>query len=193
LVKWCLDQFGAIGLGVNLPASAMDQFNAGQPWTVVQGSPDDGGHAIALVGYDDYWWYILTWGSVQKVAADWFTTYVEEAWASLSTDFVNASTGKDALGGTLADLGAQFQAVTGQPNPFPAPTPTPAPTPEPTPGPAPVPVPPAPVPAPTPTPVTDPADDALAAVLRPWVQEHHIGENAKVAKAAKAWLAQLGR
>ena len=166
LVKWCLDQFGAIGLGVNFPSSAMDQFDSGQPWTVVHGSPIEGGHAVALVGYDESWWYVLTWGRVQKVAPTWFTEYVEEAWTALSVDFVNVHSGTDALGGTLHDLGAQFQNVTGQPNPVPAPSP-----------------------APTPGPAPKDADHAFADVLHHWVGERHIGENHTVQLAAQTWLA----
>jgi hypothetical protein len=47
LVKWCIDRFGAVALGINFPASAMDQFNAGKPWDVVKGSQIEGGHAIS--------------------------------------------------------------------------------------------------------------------------------------------------
>jgi hypothetical protein len=121
LVKWALDQFGAIGLGINCPASAQDQFGAGEPWTVVEGSEVEGGHAIALVGYDADWYYVITWGQVQKMAPEFFRRYVEEAWATLSEEFVSAKSGTDSLGGTLFDLGQQFAAVTGKRNPVPAP------------------------------------------------------------------------
>lgn len=184
LIKWCLDQFGALGLGVNLPASAQDQFNAGQPWTVEQGSPIEGGHAIALVGYDADWWYIVTWGRVQKVQPAWFTAYVEEAWTVLDDDFVNAHSGADPLGGTLYALGQQFAAVTGKPNPVPAPSPgpAPAPTPEPTP---------APTPEPTPTPAPDvhmdSADEALAPLAERFLDEPHMGYH-WLTRALRAWV-----
>jgi hypothetical protein len=38
--------FGAVGFGFQFPASAMTQFNAGQPWSVVPGSPIEGGHYV---------------------------------------------------------------------------------------------------------------------------------------------------
>lgn len=204
LIKWCLDQFGAIGLGVNLPDSAMDQFHAGKPWTVVKGSAIDGGHAIALVGYDDNYWYVVTWGQVQKVALDWFNEYVEEAWVVLTEDFVNAHSGEDALGGTLYALGQQFAVVTGKANPVPAPgpvptpvpdpTPTPAPVPEPEPTPAPDPVPePTPSPEPTPAPVpdndihVDSADAALAPLAERFLHEPHMGYH-WLTRALDEWL-----
>lgn len=188
LVRWALDQFGALGIGVNFPRSAMDQFNAGQPWDVVSNDGGiDGGHAVAVVGYDSTYWYVVTWGQVQKVTPAWWRAYVEEAWTALSADFVNAHTGLDPLAGTLYDLGVQFAAVTGKPNPVPAPTP-------PVPSPTPAPVPPSPTPTPSPTPGPTPADEAFAAILRKdnWVNAHHFGDNHHVAVAAKAWLEASG-
>lgn len=155
LVRWCIDRFGEVGVGVNFPSSAMDQSNAGQPWDVVQGSPIEGGHAVAAVGYDASHIYLVTWGKVQPATWAWFQAYCEETWTQLSTDFVNGASGDDALGETLYALGQQFQQVTGQPNPFPQPAPAPAPAPSPAPTPAPAPSP-APTPAPTPTPQPTP-------------------------------------
>jgi hypothetical protein len=54
------------------------------------------------------------------------------------------------------------------------------------PAPVPVPVPPVPVPGHN----TD--DVAFATLLHPWVQLHHIGGNAKVAKAAQTWMTDKG-
>jgi hypothetical protein len=178
LLKWALDQVGAIGVGVNFPASAMDQFNAGQPWDVV--SPDggiDGGHAVAVVGYDTSFWYVVTWGQVQKVTPAWWRAYVEEAWLSLSPDFVSAHSGDDPLGATLFGLGQQFAAITGRPNPVPAPTP--APSPQPSPG-------------PVPSPDADPADIALVATLGPWSRAHHVGHNEIAARAFQTWMTAKG-
>jgi hypothetical protein len=177
LVRWALDQFGTVGIGVNLPNSAMDQFNASQPWDVVANDGGiDGGHAVAVVGYDASFWYVVTWGQIQRVTPAWWRTYVEEAWATLDRDFVNAHTGDDALGGTLYDLGSQFAAVTGKPNPVPTPVP---PVPSPTPG-------------PTPTPDSDPRDIALVATLGPWSREHHLGDNERAAKAFITWRTSKG-
>jgi len=133
LIKWAVDRFGAVGLGINFPASAMDQFDAGKPWTVVRGSRIDGGHAISLVGYDATYAYVVTWGAVQRMTWDFFTAYVEEAWTDLDESFVNATSGSDPLAETLYQLGQQFAAVTGNANPVPAPAPAPTPAPVPVP------------------------------------------------------------
>lgn len=131
LVRWAVDRFGAVGLGVNFPKSAMDQFNQGKPWTVVRGSQIEGGHAVALVGYDAQYAYVVTWAQVQKVDWAWFIAYVEEAWVDLDESFVNSVSGNDPFAETLHGLGEQFAALTGKPNPVPAPAPTPTPTPPP--------------------------------------------------------------
>jgi Putative lactococcus lactis phage r1t holin len=130
LVKWCIHRFGELGVGINFPTSAMQQFDKGLPWDVVKGSPFEGGHAIAAVGYDDTYVYVITWGRVQRMTWAFWDWTVEEAWTQLSSEFVNATSGNDPLGETLHALGEQYAAITGQPNPIPAPAP-PAPQPAP--------------------------------------------------------------
>jgi hypothetical protein len=193
-VRWALDQFGTVGVGVNLPAAAQQQFADGQPWDVVADDGGiDGGHAVALVGYDTDYAYVLTWGQVQRATWAWWARYVEECWTTLDEDFVNTASGKDELGGTLYDLGAQFERVTGQPNPFPAPQPSPAPVPVPSPTPEPVPQPVPPSPTPGPAPDTDPVDLALVAVAGPWANEEHLTHTARaVARAIRTWRQSKG-
>ncbi|HTI26200.1 MAG TPA: hypothetical protein VL652_34745 [Kutzneria sp.] len=50
---------------------------------------------------------------------------------------------------------------------------------------------PQPTPAPVPPAPADP-DAALAAVARPWVAEHHVGDNHRMATALRGWLATKG-
>jgi hypothetical protein len=179
-VRTALALFGPLSIGVNFPASAMDQFNAGEPWDVVRNDGGiEGGHCVALVGYDATYYYVVTWGAVQKVTPAWWRKYVEEAWTPLSREWINAQTGLDPEGVDLSALGDQFASLTGQANPFPAPNPGPNPNPDPTPpGPAPAPV--------------DGADRALAAAVRPWLRLRHRGTNATVARELTVWLASKG-
>lgn len=176
-VEAAINLFGSLAVGVNLPASAQDQFNAGQEWTVVQGSAIDGGHAIHAGAYDtaakDA--RITTWGAVQTLDDPWWTAYVEECWVAITPEWV-AATGSTPSGLDLQGLGEDFASLTGEPNPF-QPTPTPGPTPDPVP----------------PSPVDDP-DSTLAAVAVPWVAEHHWGRTHHMAEALSAWMAakQLG-
>jgi hypothetical protein len=170
LIQTALREFGAIGLGINCPKSAEDQFDAGKDWVAV--NPDGGivgGHAIALVGFDTNWLYVLTWGRVQRMSYSFWARYGEEVWVSLSQDYVDSTAGT-AKGQRLYGLGAQFFLLTGQSNPFPAPV-----TPQPTPPPAPV-------------PGRTTVDAEFAADLHLWLRERHVLENHKLALAAKKWL-----
>jgi hypothetical protein len=177
-VKLAVAEFGAVDIGFNFPDSAMDQFNNGQPWDVVKGSPLDGGHCVVVVGYDSNYLLVYTWGAVQKMTYAFWTKYVEEAWALVDQDAFNATSGKTFTGVDLATFGAQFAALTGQPNPFPdAPTPTPSPAPTPVPD-----------PAPSPSPVVDDETLALAAALHRDLKGRNVPSY--LVKAAKAWLAK---
>jgi hypothetical protein len=42
--------FAAVGIGFEFPASAMEQFDHGEPWDVVPGSPIEGGHYVPVMG-----------------------------------------------------------------------------------------------------------------------------------------------
>jgi hypothetical protein len=95
--------YGGAYVGVQLPQSAMDQFNAGQPWSVVKGSPIEGGHCVHLVGYDSGFAYAVTWGQVIPVTYPWLATYLDECWAIISQAF------SEAHGGPALDL-ATLQA-----------------------------------------------------------------------------------
>jgi hypothetical protein len=143
LLQQCIADFGVAYLALEVPASAMQQFDAGQPWSVVRRSPIEGGHCVPAVGYDAQYLYVITWGAVQKVEWAFYAKYFEEAWVPISTDWMEA-TGKTPSGLDAATANADFQQLTGSSeSPFPvSPVPPTPPTP-------PTPVPPAP-PGPTP-------------------------------------------
>lgn len=138
-VKTAVAQLGAVDVGCVITQSAMDQFNAGQPWDYTGDNTPMGGHCILLTGYDSTYLYFVTWGKVQKATYAWWNNYVEEAWAVISADWADQGAGPDPEGVDLHALGEEFAQLTGQANPFPSPSPTPPPTPTPTPPPAPVP------------------------------------------------------
>jgi hypothetical protein len=170
-VEAAINLFGAVMVGVNFPKSAMDQFNAGKPWDVV---PHDGGieggHAILVGAYQPGEYDGVTWGAREPITDAWWFKYVEECWAVIAPEWINAQ-GVSPKGIDLHGLGEYFATLTGQANPFPQPAPGP------TPGPVP--------------PVAD-ADAALAAVLEPWVKHRHTGENHVVQVEALQWLSAKG-
>ena len=89
-LKQTIDFWGAAYVGVQCPQSAQQQFSSGQPFTVVPGSPIEGGHCIIFVGYDFDYLYAVTWGGVVQVAWSWWALYGSQAFA-LITDFFTAA------------------------------------------------------------------------------------------------------
>lgn len=100
--------FDNVEIGFNCPQSALDQFDNGQPWTVVP-SQSAGGHDVCMIGFDSQWLYVVTWGRVQKMSWQFYTTYSDEAWALLSDEYLRD--GKSPEGFDLAQLQADLQAV----------------------------------------------------------------------------------
>lgn len=110
-VRWCIQLFGACNFGVNLPQSAVDQFDAARPWTV---EADDGGivggHDVLGVQYDGTWFYAVTWAKLQPVAPDWIVKYADEAHALLFYDWIMAG-GQAPSGFDLPALVADLRSL----------------------------------------------------------------------------------
>jgi len=102
--------FSAVGVGINFPQSAMDQFNENKPWTLVTGSPIVGGHYIPCVGaYSTNYVWIVTWGETHRMGKGFYEYYNDESYALLSTEFLKA--GKSIEGYDLAQLEADLNAL----------------------------------------------------------------------------------
>jgi hypothetical protein len=127
-----LDLFGHLYIGINFPASAMDQFNRNQPWDVVPGAQIEGGHAIHGGKYDadTKTWHVTTWGRLQPMTQAFWDQYVEESWVALTPEWY--SSGRSPEGFDKYALGEDFAKLTGEANPFPKPNPGPSPDPTPT-------------------------------------------------------------
>jgi hypothetical protein len=111
-LKQAIAYFGGVYVGIQVPTNAMNQFQAGQPWTLVtdwQNQGIEGGHAIPILGYDDQWMYCITWGSVQPMAWDWWSAYGDEAWVVLSEEYENAGHPVDGI--DLAALQADLANI----------------------------------------------------------------------------------
>jgi hypothetical protein len=131
-LKWAVCLFGASRLGVNLPQSALDQFNNGQPWDHVPGAQLAGGHDVPLVKYDASY-YVVTWGRLQEVTPAFMaakyddgTPYLEEAHAELAFDWVTAL-GTAPSKFNLSQLLQDLTAIVDPSPPPPAPPVPPAP------------------------------------------------------------------
>jgi len=100
--------FGCIGIGVRFPNSAMDQFNAGKPWSVVRRSRVEGGHYVPLVAKRDML-MCVTWGKLQPVTDSFIQTYCDEAWAFISPEALTG--GKSLEGFDAATLEQDLMAL----------------------------------------------------------------------------------
>jgi hypothetical protein len=100
--------FGIVGIGIQFPESAMDQFNSGKPWSVVQGTRVEGGHYIPLVAKRGNL-ECVTWGRIQPMTVQFYTKYCDEAWAILSPEMLNA--GKSPEGFDLVQLQSDLNAL----------------------------------------------------------------------------------
>src|SRR5690242_5867428 len=98
--------FGAVELGIQVPESAMDEFDGRQMWSYVPGSPNLGGHDVPLVARRKHL-EVITWGRVVPVGAKFLRNYVTEAWAIVSPDFLRAD-GKTPAGFDLDQLNADL-------------------------------------------------------------------------------------
>lgn len=113
-VKQAIHLFGQLYCGFNVPASAMDQFNDGQPWDVVRDSAVEGGHCVTVGAYDADGLTAVTWGATQRMTWAFWREYFDEAWVIIGPDFFDPATGRDHDGLDLATLEADFTKLTGR-------------------------------------------------------------------------------
>jgi hypothetical protein len=80
--------FGAVGIGIEFPSSAMDQFNNGEPWDVVEGATIEGGHYVPTVGSLQAAGEVsvLTWGKRQVLTQAFYEQYNDEAWTYVTPE-----------------------------------------------------------------------------------------------------------
>ncbi len=99
-----IDLYGFALGGVQLPESAMVQFNHSPslPWTVEKGSQIIGGHCILFTGYNSTWLELVTWGALHRCSYAWYETYCDEVWAVISQEAVKTGHGP----GNVLDLAA---------------------------------------------------------------------------------------
>lgn len=137
-VKAAIAIFGYVWTGITVTAANMNEFEAGQPWDYVPGSPSQGGHSIITAGYgapgagplggDERF---ITWAAASSFTDRFWTHRVDECWVAIWPEHLGS---KEFLASVdLAALAADYQAVTGKTLPVPTPAPPPAPPPSPDP------------------------------------------------------------
>ena len=81
--------FGAVEIGVMLPADCDDLFDQGKVWTVTKSKPT-GGHTVCIVGRDaDGNFLAVTWGKLQRIAPAFLHAYMDEGYAYLNDEILN--------------------------------------------------------------------------------------------------------
>lgn len=100
--------FGAVGIGIQFPSSAMDQFNKRKTWSVVSRSQIEGGHYIPLVAKRTHL-ECVTWGALQGMTTGFFSKYCDEAIVYLSEEAL--IDGKSAELFDFASLQADLKAL----------------------------------------------------------------------------------
>lgn len=78
--------FGAAGIGLQLPSSALAQSERGQAWSVVAGAPIEGGHYVPLVGRRADGLHVVSWGVDQVMTPGFLAKYCDEAVAYVSQE-----------------------------------------------------------------------------------------------------------
>ena len=83
--------FGAVGVGVDFPSTAMDQFHQAEPWSVVSGAKSEGGHYVPCIGRNSQGNFLcVTWGRLQAFTPAWFIKYNDEGLCYVSLERLNA-------------------------------------------------------------------------------------------------------
>jgi hypothetical protein len=102
--------FGVVGIGINFPDTAMDQFAAGEPWSVFPTARIVGGHYIPLVAMRANL-VCVTWGRLQEMQMTFFQKYCDEAFAILTPEMLTA--GKSLEGFDLSALQSDLNSLGG--------------------------------------------------------------------------------
>ena len=98
--------FETVGIGVNLQAAQMTQFDSGQPWDYVHGSPVQGGHYIPVVGKTG----LVSWGMRVAFTPAFIEHQCDEAFCYVDGLRYSALTDETAEGLTASEL-AEYAAL----------------------------------------------------------------------------------
>jgi hypothetical protein len=91
LLRQSMYLFNGILLGIDLPYTAAEQTEAGEPWDFVpdagwKSEPGSwGGHCVLTKRYDDGSIYVLTWATEIRVTDAFVKNYVVEAYAAIES------------------------------------------------------------------------------------------------------------
>jgi hypothetical protein len=105
--------FGAVDIGFNVPAYAMQQFQAGEAWDWDPNGDAtiEGGHSVPLFGFGSAGFDCTTWGANQKMTNEFFSSFSDEAYCVITSDWIDSATGLAPNMLNLASLQSDLAAV----------------------------------------------------------------------------------
>jgi hypothetical protein len=110
--KYGMYTFGGTLDAVNLPDSAMQQFNDDQAWSVL---PDDGGidggHGIVGLGYGRLGTDDVTWAKLQEITWQWRLKYLMECAVAITPAWISQATQTAPNGLNMPVLMAKIAAL----------------------------------------------------------------------------------
>ncbi|HKW18571.1 MAG TPA: hypothetical protein VJO35_13775 [Terriglobales bacterium] len=120
-LKDAISIFGNCYIGLELPdfAVAPGTDFLKNPWSVPAGGPvgnaapnPNNGHCVPAVAYDSRYIYVVTWGAIKTMSWQFYHAYADEAFAVLSTDWIDKKLGKTPSGFDMAGLEHDLAPVT---------------------------------------------------------------------------------
>ena len=123
-VEAALAIFGSLWTGLIVLNANQTEFNNHQPWTDVPTSSIDGGHSVVSAGYageagTGFHIKFITWGAETQFESSFWNgvaqgqRLVEEAWVVIWPEHLHTREFQQGI--NLAQLQADYQALTGQP------------------------------------------------------------------------------
>jgi hypothetical protein len=111
MVQAAVFLFGGVYIGLDVPAYIMNAPEGGS-WSQQPGDDTtiEGGHCVYLTGYGRQGFTLVSWGTTYTANWDFWTSYVDEAYALVSTDWIKRS-GVAPSGLDLAALTADLAEV----------------------------------------------------------------------------------
>lgn len=103
--------FSAVGVGLQLPEYAIDQFKNGEPWNIISGNYDNiGGHYVPILAKRNGYFACVSWGKLQLISPLFIKAFCDEAYALFDSEMLRS--GKSLDGFDQAGLLRNLRALT---------------------------------------------------------------------------------
>ena len=105
---------GKVPIGFEVPAYAMDQFNAGEPFHLIDGDDEIvGGHCVLVAGILGGYLVVVTWGTLALMAPDFYVRYNDESWGYATGAMLDPQSGLTISGLDVEKVRAYVRGLKG--------------------------------------------------------------------------------